>query len=139
MSTTEPNPAPEQSVRPRRLWFGAATSAVAWVGLGCLDILITWRACMQQEDYGIPIPRPEVRILYFAVALALLALTFFAGYVSYRNWRRLSNDRKLLNAPAVERSEFLALGGIIVSVTLGMGILWLALPPLFLDVCWRAR
>ena len=139
MSTTEPNSAPEKSVRPRRLWFGTTTSAIAWVGLGCLDILITWRACMKQEDYGIPDPRPGVRILYFAVALALLALTFVAGYVSYRNWRRLSDERKILNAPAVERREFLALSGLIVAVTLGAGILWLALPPLFLDVCWRAR
>ena len=40
---------------------------------------------------------------------------------------------------AVERREFMALLGVIVSVTLGMGIIWLALPPLFLDLCWRAR
>lgn len=139
MSTTEPNPTPPAQVRPRRLWFGTATAAIAWVTLGCADIVITWRACMQQEDYGIPIPRPEVRVVYFVVALVLLALTVVAGWISYRNWRNLARERELLHAHAVERREFMALGGIIVSITLGMGIVWLALPPLFLDVCWRAR
>jgi len=94
---------------------------------------------MQQEDYGIPIPRPEVRVVYFVVALVLLALTVVAGWISYCNWRKLARERELLHAHAVERREFMALGGIIVSITLGMGIVWLALPPLFLDVCWRAR
>jgi hypothetical protein len=33
----------------------------------------------------------------------------------------------------------MALIGVIVTATLGMGILWLAIPPFFLDICWRAR
>jgi hypothetical protein len=45
----------------------------------------------------------------------------------------------LLGGEAVERPQFIALLGVIVTVTLGMGILWLAIPPLFLDICWRAR
>lgn len=139
MSTTEPNSTAPEQVRPKRLWFGTATAAIAWVALGCADIVITWRACMQQEDYGIPIPRPEVRVLYFVVALALLALTIIAGWTSYRNWRNLARERDVLNTHAVERREFMALSGIIISITLGMGIVWLALPPLFLDLCWRAR
>jgi hypothetical protein len=138
MSTTEPL-LPESSVTPRKLWFGFASSAAAWVTLGCLDLLITWRACMTQEDYGIPVPRPEVRILYFVLALVLLAITVSAGVISYRNWRRLSAQSGLLDTQAVERREFMALIGVIVSVTLGMGIVFLALPPLFLDLCWRAR
>lgn len=139
MSTTRPDPAPDKPMRPKRLWFGAITGAVTWTLLGCADVVITWRACTHQEDYGIPVPRPEVRILYFALAVALLILTLVAGWISYRNWRDLSRERELLHSKAVERREFLALGGIIVSITLGMGILWLALPPLFLDLCWRAR
>jgi hypothetical protein len=126
-------------VPPSRLWFGTATAAVAWVLLGCADIVITWRACMVQEDYGIPAPRPDVRILYFVLALLLLAITAFAGFTSYRTWRHLSAQHELLHSHAVERREFMALGGVIVAVTMGMGILWLALPPLFLDLCWRAR
>src|SRR4051812_34073167 len=65
--STEPNPALREGkpVEPRRLLFGTASGAVAWVLLGMADIVITWRACMVQEDYGIPTPRPDIRILYF--------------------------------------------------------------------------
>ena len=138
MSTIEPMH-PSETVSPRKLWVGLAFAAAAWVGLGCLDLAITWRACMTQEDYGIPIPRPEVRIAYFVLALVLLALTTAAGMTSYRNWRRLSSQSGLLDTQAVDRCEFMAMIGVIVSVTLGMGIVFLALPPLFLDLCWRAR
>lgn len=139
MSIPERPPVQDREVRSKKLWFGTATAAIAWVVLGCLDIVITWRVCMVQEDYGIPTPRPEARVGYFIAALVLLALTIAAGWMSYRNWRNLSSNREMLNAPAVEHREFMALVGVIVSVTLGMGIVWLALPPLFIDVCWRAR
>ena len=135
---TEPIASPPH-VPKRKLWFGFAASAIAWSSLGCIDILITWRACMHQEDFGIPSPRPEIRILFVVVALTLFALALTAGAVSYGNWRQLSSQSKLLNAQAVERREFMALLGVIISVTLGMGIVWLGLPPLFLDLCWRAR
>jgi hypothetical protein len=51
----------------------------------------------------------------------------------------LSSQPSLLETHAVERREFMALLGVIVSVTLGMGMVWLALPPFFLDLCWRAK
>lgn len=141
MSTREQHASMREGkpVPPGRLWFGTATGAVLWVLLGCADIVITWRACMVQEDYGIPAPHPDARILYFVLAVALLVVTIWAGVTSYRTWRFLSSQRKLLDAQAVERREFLAVGGVIISITMGMGILWLALPPLFLDLCWRAR
>ncbi len=126
-------------IAPRKLWFGFVTSAVAWVSLGCIDIVINWRACMHQEDYGIPEPHPQVRVLIGVLALALLIVAISAGVTSYRNWRALSAQSKLLGAEAVERNEYIALLGVIITVTLGMGIVWLALPPLFLDLCWRAR
>jgi O-antigen/teichoic acid export membrane protein len=129
----------ERPVAPRRLWFGLVTSAAAWVGLGLLDILICWRACTRQQGYGIPDPHPWARALFFVLALVLLALTVVAGFTSYRNWRKLSLEHRLLDAQGVERREFMAIVGVIISVTLGMGIVWLALPPLFLDLCWRAK
>jgi len=141
MSTTEPTLTVREGkpVPSRRLWFGTATAAVAWVLLGCADIVITWRACTVQEGYGIPAPRPEVRVLYVVLAVVLLGITVIAGLISYRTWSYLSAVRGMLHSHAVERREFLAMGGVIVAITLGMGILWLALPPLFLDLCWRAR
>ncbi|HEX3966936.1 MAG TPA: hypothetical protein VHW70_03130 [Edaphobacter sp.] len=128
-----------RTVPAHRLWFGFVTSAAAWVTLGCLDILIVWRACTAQQGFGIPDSHPLVRVLIAVVAVILLAITITAGVYSYRNWRSLSLQPYLLDAQAVERREFMALLGVIISVTLGMGIIWLALPPLFLDLCWRAK
>jgi hypothetical protein len=126
------------TVTSRRLWFGLLTTAIAWVSLGCIDILINWRACTHQEDYGIPPAQYGPRVLIGGIAVLLLIISFIAGLTSYRNWRHLS-QQSLLEGEAVERHQFMAYIGVIISITLGMGILWLAIPPLFLDICWRAR
>jgi hypothetical protein len=126
-------------VGPRKLWFGFVTSTGCWVLLGCLDLLITWRACMYQEEYGLPSHPGGATIFYLTASLLLLVLTIAAGVTSYRNWRSLSLIPNILESQAVERSEFMALLGVIISITLGVGIVLLALPPLFLSLCWRAR
>lgn len=123
----------------RSFWFGVGGSAVSWIMLGCADLFITFVACTHQEDFGIAGPHPNITFLFAVVTLALMGTTIAAGVLSYRNWRRFSARPNVLDTLAVEHHEFLALIGVIVSVTLGMGILWLALPPLFLDICWRAR
>lgn len=126
-------------VPPRSLWFGFVGSAFAWVLLGCFDITVTWRACIMQEEWGIPKGHPTATALYLLAALLLLATTAYAGFTSYRNWRYYTTRRDIIEAKAVARGEFMAAGGVLVAVTMGMGIVWLALPPLFLDLCWRAR
>lgn len=141
---TRPDPAETSarrrlSVPARRLWFGFATAAAAWVALGCVDIVIAWRACTHQYDYGIPDPHPAARVALTVLACALLIVGIAAGVASYRNWQSLATAPAVLDTLAVDRREFMAVMGIIVSVTLGMGMLWLAIPPFFLDLCWRAR
>lgn len=128
-----------ETVSPAKLWFGTITAAVSWVLLGCLDILINWRACQHQEMYGIPPHVIGPRVLIGCLALFLLVLVLIAGVISYRNWQRLSPERDLLKTHAVERQEYMAFLGLIMTVTMGIGIVWLALPPIFLNICWRAR
>jgi hypothetical protein len=128
-----------ESVQPRKLWFGFAGSAFSWVTLGCLDIFISWSSCTRQENFGVPETQRSVAVVLGILALTLLAITIAAGFTSYRNWRDLSSKQNILHAEAVERREFMALLGVIISVTLGFGICCLALPPLLLDLCWRAR
>jgi hypothetical protein len=122
-----------------RLWFGLAATAVAWVGLGFSDILITWRACVHREQYGGAAYLPAVHIVYMVVAVFLFAVAVTAGATSYRNWRALSHGSSFLKAEATDREEFMALLGVIVSVTLGMGIVWLSLPPLLIELYARVR
>jgi hypothetical protein len=128
-----------KAVEPKRLWFGTITAAVAWALVGMIDIVITWRSCMVQADYGIPPTHPVSRILYGGVAAVFLAVSISAGYQSYRTLQYLSNNRKLGQTKAVQRKEFMAFAGLVVTVTMGMGLFWLVLPPFFLDFCWRAR
>lgn len=127
------------AIQPLKLWFGVTGSALSWITLGCLDILITWQACTHQEDFGVPGTKHSMVIVLGLLALLLLAITIAAGVTSYHNWRFLSTKERILDADAIERHEFIALLGVFISVMLGFGICWLALPPLFLDLCWRAR
>jgi len=126
-------------VSPGRLWFGLAGPAAAWASLGFIDILITWRACFDPEQFGGSAMHPVVRLLYIAAAAALFGVGLAAGIVSYRNWRTLSAVREILEANATDRREFMALLGVFVSVTLGMGMLWLAVPPFMIQICTRAK
>jgi divalent metal cation (Fe/Co/Zn/Cd) transporter len=129
----------QSSVSPSRLWFGLTAAAAAWVLLGFIDILITWRACVHQEQFGNASAHPDARIIYIAVAISLFIVVLTAGTLSYRNWRRISSQRRLLEANATDRREFMALLGVFVSVTLGAGVLWLSIPPLVIEFCLRAK
>lgn len=122
-----------------RLWFQVAASAAAWLSLGLGDMLITWRACVHEEQFGGPSVHPIAHALYFAVAGLVFALTVLAGTMSYRSWYSLSGVTSLLAAEGRERREFMSLAGIFISVTLGAGIIWLCLPLFLLEMCLRTR
>jgi hypothetical protein len=127
------------TVSPARLWFGLGAAAVAWVLLGFIDIIITWRSCVHQEQFGNASPHPGARVIYVAVAVSLFIVVLIAGTLSYRNWRTISLQRQFLEAAATDRREFMALLGVFVSVTLGVGVLWLSIPPLVIEFCLRAK
>lgn len=129
----------QTSVDHRRLWFGFAAS-LAWGGLGVADILVTWQACaLHDAPFGVPMSHPAARVVYLALSLLSLAIAVAAGVMSWRTWRSLSGGGGIFRAEGYERREFMALMGLFMSVTLGMGIIWLTLPPLMLELCGRAR
>jgi H+/Cl- antiporter ClcA len=130
---------PRNSIPSGRLWFGLAASAVAWAALGFIDIVITWLACVHQEQFGNAMKQPGAIAAYIAVALTLFAVIIAAGILSYRNWRAISAQNTILNASATDRREFMALLGVFISITLGMGVLWLAIPPFVIQLCLRAK
>ena len=127
------------SVTPSRLWFGFAASAMAWASLGFIDILITWRACVHEEAFGNASVHPVGRALYIVAAVVIFVVVLYAGTLSYRNWRAISTQNEILEASATDRREFMALLGVFVSVTLGMGVLWLSIPPFIIEFCLRAK
>ena len=129
----------EASIPAVRMWFGVAASIAAWASLGVIDILITWRACVHQEQFGNGSSHPGARISYIVAAALLFLVVVTSGTTSYRNWRSLSTQRELVDATATDRHEFMALLGVFISFTLGMGVLWLSIPPLFIELCARSR
>jgi hypothetical protein len=125
--------------RERRLWFEVATSGIAWFALGLADMFITWRACVHHEQFGGASADAGARILYFAMWILLFGLSLLAGIMSYRRWRALYGGGDLLYSEGRERREFMAQAGFFISVTLGIGFIWLALPLFILELCARVR
>jgi len=69
----------------------------------------------------------------------LLAVAAIAGTWSYRKWTALSGVMPLLRAEGRDRKEFMALAGLFISFTLGVGIVWLCLPLFVIQMCLRIR
>jgi hypothetical protein len=126
-------------VRPTRLWFGLTGSAAAWLALGFIDLLIVWLECAYEEQYMQVEAHPDARMVCFILALVSLAVAAIAGVTSFYNWRSLSRERRMLDAKVDGRREFMAFVGVVVSITLGAGIVWLSLPPLIIEFCARTK
>lgn len=128
-----------EAISNRRLWFEFAASAIAWLCLGTFDVVIIWRACVHLEQFGAPSSHPGARILHFVLWITLFGIAAMAGSMSYRTWRALSGANELLRAEGRERKEFMSLSGLFISVSLGIGFLWMCLPLFILPMCARAR
>jgi len=127
------------SIGPRRLWFGLVTAGVCWFGLGIAEMFITWRACMHSEEFGNASAHSSATAAAYVVTFFLIGLVATGGFLSYRNWRRLSTQRSLMDAEGRGHREFIALLGIYVSITLGVGMVWMGLPLFILRFCARVR
>jgi hypothetical protein len=128
-----------EPVNDRRLWFEVAGSGVAWFALGLADLMITWRACVHEEQFGGPSAHPGAHATYFVMWLLLAGLALLAGTLSYRSWRMFVGIGDLLDSEGRERKEFMSQAGFFVSLTLGIGIVWLSLPLFIIQMCLRTR
>lgn len=130
---------PSGAVPATRLWFGLAAAAAMWLGVGAIDLVIVWHGCAYAPYYGVGESHAFAPVLSFATAAVLFGVAFAGGMISYRNWRALSRHPGFLNARVTDRREFMAALGVIISLTLGLGIVWLSLPPLMVQFCTRAK
>jgi len=140
---SEPTMRPEEShpetVQPRRLWFGLSAAFFCWFLVGIAEMFITWRACLRREQMGNAFSDPSATAASFVVTFFLIGVVAAAGYLSYSSWRRLSSQPKFLEAEGRGRREFMALVGVIASLTLGVGMVWMSLPLFILRLCARMR
>jgi len=128
-----------REVSSKRLWFGLSAAALSWMGLGIADVLITWRECLHRQPFEGPGSNPGLHALNIVLFVVLLIIAIVAGVMSYRNWRRLAGEIAIHRAEAYGAREYLALLGVFVSVTLGLGIIWFGIPLLILTLCVRTR
>lgn len=126
-------------VSPKRLWFGFGGAAVAWVLAGLLNVLLAWQACMGGEAGSLFFTQTGVRVVLGIITFLLLALAVAAGLISFQNWRALSRQEDLVEAEGRGRQEFMALFGMFVSFSLGVGIVWFVIPIYMIRMCERAH
>lgn len=122
-----------------RLWFGFATAVFAWLGLFNADLLVAWKVCEAGEGSLGIVSKTGALWIFAAITIVLLAITVTAGIVSFRTFRRLCPNTRLADAETPGREEFMALGGAFISVCMALGIIWLGLPLIIMNVCTRAR
>jgi hypothetical protein len=133
------SPTRPQPVDPRRVWFGVVAAGAAWFLLGIAEMFITWRACLHNEALGTASSHPSATIASFVVSFFLLGLVAAAGFVSWNTWRNLSRQRSFIEAEGRGQHEFIALVGVVFSLTLGAGMVWMTLPLFILRLCARVR
>ena len=128
-----------QKVSRIRQWFSLWGAACCWVALGMAGGLITWRACLHDEQSGGATAHPVMTDLNIALFLLLLALSLFAGYLSYKTWQRLNGNGNVFTSESTGREEYLAMIGVLITTTMGIGILWMGIPLLILSQGVRIR
>ena len=128
-----------QHVPPRRLWFGATGAAIAWAVQGFTCFLISTQECANGTGSWGPLSGAGVRILIGCITAGFLAIAAIATVISYRNWRILSEQRRLLEAEGIGREAFMALAGVFVGAACVIGLIWAGIPPLFLPACSSYR
>jgi hypothetical protein len=129
----------EPDVSEKRLWFGFSGAAAAWVFAGITDASLAWFACMGGEVTNWPFTTTGMHVMLGLITFGLLAIATVGGIVSFKNWRKLSESGRFIEAEARGRKQFMAMIGVFISLSLGLGIIWFAIPVYILGVCVRAR
>lgn len=123
----------------RKLWFGMIATGVAFAVDGYLGFVITWRTCFIGHGQFGALSVDGVRWLLAGITTALFILSVMGGRMSYRHWKHLSDSRDITHAESAGTTEFVAMLGFLCSITLSVGIIWLSLPLIFINLCMRAR
>lgn len=122
-----------------RQWFALWGSAIAWLVLFFANIVITWQACLHHEQFGGTSSHPVLLILNMVVFLSLFATAVLSGILAYRAWRKRAGSGNFFEAEAEDRHEYMAMIGVLMTIAMGIGIIWLGLPLWIISLCVRTR
>jgi hypothetical protein len=115
-------------VTPSRLWIGLLAAPVAWSVQGLLGWFFGARVCTSMSIGA-------VRLTVGLIGVAALVVAVGGFTVGLENWRTASADPR----PAADRVEFMSLGGLLVSSTFLVAIVWACLNALLLNGCGGMR
>lgn len=135
----EPQVVPLHPLKPERLWFGSAGAAFVWFAIEMVNVALAWEACTGGLAGTGVFTQSGMRTLLGVLTFISLGIAVLAGLTSYWNFRTVCRDDDLASTEARDRREFMSLVGMVVSISLGIGIIWFILPIFILNVCGRVH
>jgi len=120
------------TVPARSLWFPLLAPPAAWSVHGLLGWFVGETTCGALTPVA-------VRLIVAGITVAALLVSVAAVGLGWRSWRAQSHEANPLEAAAHDRLQFMALGGLLVSVMFTIGIGWAGLSAAFLSDCGRMR
>lgn len=139
MMNTVPHALNTPNARNRGLWIGFVVSWTAFAVDGFLGYIISWRTCFIGHGRLGAIPQADVRWLLAGITVVLFIAAVSGGLHSYRNWRGMSQSKSFIEAEAAGTAEFISMIGVLSSTIMSVGIFWISLPLIMIDVCMRAK
>jgi hypothetical protein len=128
----------EPPVANARLWAGVLLAPAAWSVAELLGYVLVARAC----DRDFPTGVAHAGITQDVVAIVLGIIAIVGLVIAISNLRAVGEvrDSELPGVPTVwGRARFMALAGVVMSALFVLGIVFFALPPLFVNWCNQAR
>ena len=121
-----------------RLWAGVLIAPAAWSVAELLGYVLVARACDRVPDGGVA----YAGIVQDVVAVVLGIIAVVGLVIAIANLRSVGDvgDREMPGVPTVRgRARFMAVAGVVMSSLFVLGIVFFALPPLFVNWCNQAR
>jgi hypothetical protein len=114
----------QPGTRDRLLWISLLASPVFW--LFSFQAKFSWGplACASQT-----------KVVLFLFSLIAFLLSAAAGFLARRQWKELGNQQPGESSGPLARSRFMALGGMVFSISFCMVIVAQSIPDLILGAC----
>ena len=132
---------PQQDAPPvanARLWAGVLLAPAAWSVAELVGYFLVARACDRNAPTGVA----HAGVVQDIVAVVLGIIAVVGLVIAVANLRSVGDvgDGEMPRVPTVRgRARFMALAGVVMSSLFVLGIVFFALPPLFVNWCNQAR
>jgi hypothetical protein len=125
-------------VKLRSAWLWLASAPLCWMAQGALGWFVTGRACPAAAP---PLSLGAARALVIAITIAALigSVGALVAASRARHAARMTEGARPAPSATTERSRFVALAGLVVGVTLTLGLVLAALPAFVFHACGESR